>query len=103
MASMDRPDDGGMAPRRNAQRGVGDGHGAAVPRREEQVMKLNIALQRHNGQNPYGDWLRQGEEDDLHGDIPAHAYEDAIDEALETGAEEGHIVSGGQHYDWREA
>lgn len=63
---------------------------------------LNVELRRHNGQNPYGAWLLEGEEDETHGDIPETIYGEAINEALETGAEKGHITgSNGQHYDWR--
>lgn len=35
------------------------------------------------------------------GAIPEHVYAAADDEIAEADADEGHIVVGGEHYDWR--
>ena len=65
-------------------------------------MQITVEVRRHNGNNPYGGWLRQGEYDETHGEIPDQAYDEASDEALEHGGDRGHIIaSNGQHYDWR--
>jgi len=67
-------------------------------------MKLRIEdlqIQRHNGQNAYGAWLGPDEEDELHGEISVRVYDAVLDEAIEENTNHGHIVVGGQHYDWR--
>ena len=62
-----------------------------------------MEIRRTNGQCPYGSWLAEGEEDNIHGEIPTHVYAAAEDDAVETGHDEGTIEISGQTWEWRSA